>query len=127
MSSELIGVIVGGVIGVTGGLVTMIVHGVIEGHRRRKAIQEFMQAEVTGMLEKAKRFLASESSCKQLAASSPVLVSMATELKYLKGAELVAVRKAIILDMELRAEATETKAKACIDACESALRQLSNS
>ena len=125
MSTELISVIIGGVIGIIGSLSTTIVITISSNRKRAKAIRVIAKGEIFAIKEKAERYINGESSKAGLSASTPLLTSIASELGFLSDAQAIALRRAITLDMEMRKEETKEKAQIAAQACEEALRVLS--
>lgn len=122
MSPELIAVIVGGVIGAVSSLATTLFLAVLEIRRRRASIRSVTIAEITAIEEKARRFVEGTSTGEELAASTPLLTSIAAELGHLSPNEATAFRRTVTLDMEMRKSLATTKAEATIAACEKARR-----
>lgn len=127
MQVQLMGVIIGGVIGISGGILTSVVHRLIEHTQRRNSITKITKAEVTAIKEKAERFLEGKSDLEELRSSTPLWTSLAPELGFLSVEQAVASRRAITLDMEMRKIGNQEKAKECKKACELALNALSYS
>ena len=125
MSTQLIAVIIGGIIGVIGSLSATIVIMIGSNRRRAKAIRAIAKGEVVAIKEKAERYLSGQSTKAGLDASSPMLVAIAPELGFLSEKQAIAFRRAITLDMEMRKEETMDKVKLAVQACEEALRVLS--
>ena len=65
------GVIVGGIIGISGGILASAVHRLIEAAQRRNSIVRVTKAEVTAIKEKADRFFEGKSDVEELASSTP--------------------------------------------------------
>ncbi len=125
MSEQLLGVIIGGVIGVVGSLSTTMVVTISSNRKRAKAIRAIAKGEIIAIKEKAERYINGKSSKVGLGASTPMLTSIASELGFLSDEQAIALRRAITLDMEMRKEETTEKAQIAIQACEEALRALS--
>ena len=125
MGPEIIGVIIGGVIGISGGLLNAIVFHQIDKGRRRKSIISAAIAEITAIKEKAERFIDGKSDFAELK-SSTLLWSgtLALELGFISINQAVAARRAITLDMEMRETGRKEKAQQCIEACKRALELL---
>ena len=121
MSSELIAVIAGGIIGIVGSLTTTLVLQVRGDRKRKRSIQAITKAEITAIKEKAQRFVDSQSSAEELGASTPMLTSIASQLGCLSPEQAIAFRRTVTLDMEMRQGKTKEKATAVIKACEEAL------
>ena len=125
MSTQLLGVVIGGIIGVIGSLSTTVVVTISSNRRRAKAIRAIAKGEVIAIKEKAERYINRESSKAGLGASTPMLTSIASELGFLSEEQAIALRRAVTLDMEMRKEETIEKAELAVRACEEALRVLS--
>ncbi len=125
MTTQLIAVIIGGIIGVIGSLSTTIVIMIGSNRRRAKAIRAIAKGEIVAIKEKAERYISGQSTKAGLDASSPMLVAIAPELGFLSEKQAIAFRRAITLDMEMRKEETMDKVKLAVQACEEALRVLS--
>ncbi len=124
MESQLIGVIIGGIIGISGGILASIVHRLVEARQRRNSIIRITKAEVTAIKEKAERFLEGKSDVEELRSSTPLWMSLAPELGFLSVDQAIAARRAITLDMEMRKTGSRQKVAECIKACELALNIL---
>jgi hypothetical protein len=125
MSTEFVGVIIGGAIGIIGSLSTTLVITFLSNRRRSKSIRILVKGEVTAIKEKAQRYLDGQSSKVELAASAPMFTSISSELGFLSEDQAIAFRRTITLDMEMRKEGTKEKAQFITQACEDALRSLS--
>ena len=125
MSNELVGVIIGGVIGILGGLTTSFLVTYLTNRRRTKAIRAIAKSEVTAIKEKALRYLEGQSTLEELGASTPLLTSIASELGCLSEEEAIVLRRAVTLDMELRERGSKAKAQLVVQTCEDTLRTLS--
>ncbi len=126
MDTQLLAVIIGGIIGVIGSLSTTIVVMISSNRRRAKAIRAIAKGEVIAIKEKAERYINGQSSKAGLGASTPMLTSIASELGFLSEEQAIALRRAVTLDMEMRKEETIEKAQLSVQACEEALRVLNN-
>lgn len=125
MKLELIGVIIGGIIGITAGILPTLVFHCLDKRRRRKAIVRTIKAEVISVKEKAERFLEGESSPEELKASIPLWSkNLALELAFVSTDVAVDTRRVVTLDMEMRMTGREEKAAECIEPCEKALKSL---
>jgi len=125
MGPELIGVIIGGIIGISGGLLNAIVFHQIDKRRRRKSIISTAIAEITAIKEKAERFINEKSSLDELKSSTPLWSgTLALELGFISIDQTVATRRAVTLDMEMRRTGRKEKAQQCIEACQYALELL---
>jgi hypothetical protein len=118
MSSELYGVLIGGLLGITASLLMNIV----EVRRRSRSIKAVAAAEITAIKEKAERFINGESTLKEFNASTPVLTSIATELGFLSPKQAIAFRRVVTLDMEMRTTGNKEKIHATIKVCKQALK-----
>lgn len=125
MSADLLGVIVGGIIGIVGTLSTTLLVTTLSNRRRSRAIRAIAKGEIIAIKEKADRFINGQSSPAGLGASTPMLTSIASELGFLSEEQAVALRHAVTLDMEMRKEESKEKAKLAVKACEDALHVLS--
>ena len=125
MSTQLLAVIIGGIIGVIGSLSATLVITISSNRRRAKAIRVIAKGEVIAIKEKAERYISGQSSKAGLGASTPMLTSIASELGFLSEKQAIALRRAVTLDMEMRKEETIEKAQLAVQACEEALRVLS--
>ncbi len=124
MSNELIAVIIGGLIGIGGSLTTTLMVATLANRRRTRAIRAIAKGEIVAIKEKAERFLSGQSSKLGLGASKPMLTSIASELGFLSEDQVVALRRAVTLDVEMRKEESQPKAELTIQACKEALRTL---
>ena len=125
MSTQLLSVVIGGLIGVVGSLSTTMVILISSNRRRAKAIRAIAKGEVIAIKEKAERFINGKSSKAGLGASTPMLTSIASELGFLSEEQAIALRRAVTLDMEMREEETIEKSELAVEACDEALRVLS--
>ena len=128
MSSELVGVIIGGAIGIIGSIGSTFLIMVLSNRKRASSIRAIVVAEVTAIKEKAQRYIDGQSTVKELSASTPMLTSIATEIGFLSPEQAVAFRRTVTLDMEMRTpdtNGTKEKASAAVEACQHALRCLS--
>ena len=122
MSLELLAVIVGGVIGAVSSLVTALFLTGLGNLRRSKSIRAIVVAEIATIEEKAQRYVDGLSTDEELAASTPLLVSIAPELGYLNTEQVISFRRIVTLDMEMRKGMKTEKARATIVACQEAKR-----
>lgn len=127
MSSELLAVIVGAAIGIVGTIGSTFFVATLSNRRRARSIRAIVEAEVTAIKEKAQRYIDGHSTVDELGASSPMLVAIAGEIGYLSVKQVVAFRRAVTLDMEMRKHGTKEKAMMAVEACEDALVWLSSS
>lgn len=125
MSSELIAVIIGATIGIVGTLGTTLILKVWENHRRGSAIRAIAASEVIAVKEKLQRFIDGKSGPDEVLASTPMLVSIASELGYLSAKQAIDFRRVVTLDMEMKKSRSKEKAVLTIDACDKALKSLS--
>lgn len=124
MEPELIGVIIGGIIGISGGILTIVLFKLIETRQRRNSIVRITKAEITAIKEKAERFLEGKSDLEEVRSSAPLWMSLAPELGFLSVDQAVAARRAITLDMEMRKTGKQEKVEECKKACQLALNLL---
>ena len=121
MSEQIIAVIVGAVIGSLSSLVTALFLFNLSNRRRRKSIQAIAAAEVTTIMEKAQRYIDDQSDKEELSASTPMLISIASEIGLLSPKQVIAFRRTVTLDMEMRKTGNKEKAQMAISACKEAL------
>lgn len=121
MSEQIIAVIVGAVIGSVSSLVTALFLSNLSNRRRRKSIQAIAAAEVTTIMEKAQRYIDEQSDKEELSASTPMLISIASEIGLLSPKQVIAFRRTVTLDMEMRKTGNKEKAQMAISACKEAL------
>ena len=121
MSEQIIAVIVGAVIGSLSSLVTALFLFNLSNRRRRKSIQAIAAAEVTTIMEKAQRYVDEQSDKEELSASTPMLISIASEIGLLSPKQVIAFRRTVTLDMEMRKTGNKEKAQMAILACKEAL------
>ncbi len=76
--------------------------------------------EVVAIKEKAQRYIDGRSSREEMSASTPLLTSIATELVKLPEEQIIAYRRVVTLDMEMRQSGNKDKAKEALEACETA-------
>ena len=124
MPDQIIPVIVGAIIGSTASLLTTVVASSLKERRRKKSIKIITVAEITAVLKKAQRFIDGKSDSQELKASTPMLVSIASEIGYLTPKELISYRHVVTMDMEMRQSCKKEKAELVIFACEDALKLL---
>ena len=122
MSSQIVAAVVGGIIGAVSSLAASILLTVLGNLRRSKSIRAIAIAEITAIEEKARRFVEGLSTADELRASTPLLTSIASELGYLSPKEVIAFRRIVTLDMEMRQSQKREKAISTIDACQEAKR-----
>ncbi len=127
MSSQLVAVIVGGIIGTASTLCATLFLKKIEDSRRSRSVRAYAMAEITAIKEKAERYVNGNSSIEEFSASTPIYGStIAPELGYLTPEQVIALRRTVTLDMEMRKKGDKEKALLTIKACEEALRLFSN-
>ena len=124
MSEEMTGVIIGAIIGAMSSLMATLCLSILSNRKRAKSIRAITAAEVMAIMEKAQRYVDGGSTREELSASTPMLVSIASEIGYLSEEQVISFRRAVTLDMETRKEGNKEKAKVTIDACRAALRCL---
>jgi len=118
--SELLGVIIGGVIAFFG--TWWAKH--LENKQRRQSIVGLVKAEVTAAKEMSERFRDGKSTLKEIQNATPLWKSMPPDISFLKAEQAVAARRALTLHFELQAIGDKVKAQMCIDACNEALEAL---
>ena len=121
MSEQMVAVIVGAVIGSLSSLITALFLFNLSNRRRRKSIQAIAAAEVTTIMEKAQRYIDEQSDKEELSASTPMLISIASEIGLLSPKQVIAFRRTVTLDMEMRKTGNKEKAQMTISACKEAL------
>lgn len=121
MSEQIVGVIIGAVIGSLSSLITALFLSDLSNRRRRKSIQTIAVAEVVAIMEKAQRYIDEQSDKTELSASTPMLISIASEIGPLPPKQAIAFRRAVTLDMEMRITGKKEKAQMAISACEEAM------
>ena len=84
------------------------------------SIRSVVLGEIVAIKEKAQRYLESRSSREEMCASTPLLTSIATELVKLPEEQVIAYRRIVTLDMEMRKTGNRAKAREALDACETA-------
>ena len=126
MSSDFVGMIIAGVIGIVVGSVTTFIGVTLANRRRAKSIRAITRAEVVAIKEKAERYLSGQSNELEMGASTPMLTSLASEMGFLKEDHAVAYRRAVTLDMEMRKSKSKDKAVQVVDACILVLREFDN-
>lgn len=124
MSTELIAVIIGGAIGTIGSLGTTLLLNALKNRRHVKSIRAIAAAEITAIKEKAQRYVNGKSELVELSASTPMLTSIASELGYLSPKQVIAFRRVVTLDMEMRTAGNKDKAILTVEACTEALSYL---
>ena len=124
MQPELVGVIIGGIIGISGGILTTVLFKLMETRQRRNSIVRLTKAEITAIKEKAERFLEGKSDLEELKSSTPLWMSLAPELGFLSVDQADAARRAITLNMEMQITGKREKAEECKKACLIALNLL---
>ena len=72
MTTQLIAVIIGGIIGVIGSLSTTIVIMIGSNRRRAKAIRAIAKGEIVAIKEKAERYISGQSTKARLGFLSPI-------------------------------------------------------
>ena len=124
MSAEMFALIVGAVIGALCSLGSTLSLNILANRRRAKSIRAITAAEIMAIMEKAQRYIEGQSTREELSASTPMLVSIASEIGYLSPEQVIAFRRTVTLDMETRKEGKKDKAKATVEACKAALNSL---
>ena len=131
MSNELIALI-GVVIGIAGTFGSALAITTLSNRRRASSIISIVYAEVLAIKEKTHRYISGQSTVEELARSSPMLVATSTEIGFLSREQVVAFRRAVTLDMEMRTpdkteESIKEKALLVVVACDEALGHLQSS
>lgn len=121
MSEQIVAVIVGAVIGSLSSILTTIVLSDLKDRRRKKSIRAITAAEVTAIMEKAQRYIDGQSDHEELSASTPMLTSIASEIGLLSQKQVIAFRRVVTLDMEMRKSGSKEKAEIVISTCRDAL------
>ena len=114
---EIIAAAVGGVIGIVGALSATGFATVFEHRKQKASISAIVGAETVAIHERAQRFLDGKSTPDELAASTPMLTSIAAQFGYLRRQQAIAYRRAVALDMELKKSKSREKAEETISAC----------
>ncbi len=91
---------------------------------RIKSIRGIILGETIAIKEKAQRYLDGNSTIEELQASTPMLTSIASELRYLTPDQIIAYRRAVTLDMEMRETGKKEKLLSAIEACDEVIRLL---
>lgn len=91
---------------------------------RIKSIKAIILGETTAIKEKAQRYLDGISTIEELRASTPMLTSISSELRYLTPDQIIAYRRAVTLDMEMRKTGKKEKLLSAIEACDEVIRLL---
>ena len=91
---------------------------------RLMSIKGIILGETIAIKEKAQRYLDGNSTIEELRASTPMLTSIASELWYLNPDQIIAYRRAVTLDMEMRETGKKDKLLSAIDACNELLKLL---
>lgn len=121
MQPEIIAAAVGGVIGIVGALSATGFATVFEHRKQKAAISAIVAAETVAIQERAQRFLDGESSPDELAASTPMLTTIAGQFGYLPLRRAIAYRRAVALDMELKKSKSREKAEETVSACKNTM------
>ena len=121
---EIIAAAVGGVIGIVGALSATSFATLFEHKRQKASIKAIIAAETTAIQERAQRFLAGKSTPDELAASTPMLTSIAVQFGYLSLEQAIAYRRSVALDMELKKSGNQEKAEDTVSACNEMMRLL---
>ena len=91
---------------------------------RSRSIKGVILAETLAIKEKAQRYLDGNSTLEELRASTPMLTSIASELSYLKTDQIIAYRRAVTLDMEMKKTGNKEKLFAAIKVCDDLIASL---
>ena len=78
MSGEIVGVIMGAIIGSMSSLSTTVLVSILKNRGRAKSIRAIAAAEITAIKEKCQRYIVGGSDREELSASSPMLTSIAS-------------------------------------------------
>lgn len=124
MSTELIAVIVGAVIGAFCSLATALSLNIMQNRKSASSIRAVVIAEITAIMEKAQRYIDGQSTESELQASTPMLTSIASQIGHLSPKQAIAFRRTVTLDMEMRKGTSKDKAAATVHACQEALNTL---
>ena len=89
-----------------------------------KSIKGIILGETIAIKEKAQRYLDGNSTIEELRASTPMLTSIASELQYLNPNQIIAYRRAVTLDMEMRETGKKEKLLSAIEACDEVIKLL---
>ncbi|MFC1968065.1 hypothetical protein ACFLVX_01575 [Chloroflexota bacterium] len=92
--------------------------------RNKQAATAVVIGEVIAIKEKAQRYIDGNSTRDELSASTPMLTSIASDLGYLSKEQIIAYRRAVTLDMEMRKTGDRNKVLTTIEACDEVLRIL---
>jgi len=92
---------------------------------RVESIKKIVLGETIAIKEKAQRYLEGKSNIEELSASTPMLTSIAPELRHLTPKQVIAYRRAVTLDMEMRKTGRNEKILEAIDACDEVIRLIS--
>ena len=122
MPLEILTAILGGVIGAVSTIAAALFLNHLGKLRRSKSIRAIVAAEISTIEEKAQRYVDGLSTDEELAASTPLLVSIAPELGHLNTEQVISFRRIVTLDMEMRKGMKTEKARATIVACQEAKR-----
>lgn len=94
------------------------------GTEKSRSIKGVILAETLAIKEKAHRYLDGNSTLEELRASTPMLTSIASELSYLKTDQIIAYRRAVTLDMEMKKAGNKEKLLAAIKVCDDLIASL---
>ena len=122
-SSQLLGVLVGGLIGTVGSFGTTFLIHHLQNRRRAKSVKSIVVSETVAVMERAERYLASRADSKlmELQSSTPLLTAIAAEMGFLSISQAEAYRRVVSLSMEMTVDGNEEKVRAAIEACREAL------
>jgi hypothetical protein len=127
MPTDLIAAVLGIIATGVGGLIAIVAGvGVIylERQQRAKSIRTVAIAEVSSVLDKSQRYLDGHINSVELIVTSPMLISIASELGLLKPPQAVAYRNVVVRFSELKASENRERALDVIAACKVALNLL---
>ena len=122
MQPEIIAAAVGGIIGIVGALSATWFATLMEHRRQKTSIRTIVAAETVAIQERAQRYIEGRSNPDELAASTPMLTSIAVQFGYLTLQQAIAYRRAVALDMELKKSKSTEKAKETVSVCKETMR-----
>ena len=85
--------------------------------KKKASISAIVAAETIAIQERAQRFLEAKSNPDELAASTPMLTSIAVQFGYLSVQQAIAYRRVVALNMELKKSKSPEKAEETVSAC----------
>jgi hypothetical protein len=117
MSNELWGVVIWGLIAITGSVLSTWLSQWWKYKRRRESISAIVKAEIISAKEMPQRYLAGQSTLEELGNATPLWKSMRPDIFFLSKEKAIAARRALTLHFELQPSGDRDKAQMCIDAC----------